>query len=241
MSRRVGVVGSRWPTKEGVRLVEQLVASLEVGDVVVSGAAPGIDTLAVRAAKRRGLEFKEHPANWYPKGDGVLDRGAGYKRNATIVLDSDIVHAIWDGYSNGTNNTVERARSVGKLGRVLTFERPLVLTARISSRDPDIYNVSRKSGVDVFAPSWNLLSPFLEKRKQGGELTDEDWEVYRLGYLDEMRSSYRANRPVWDELLARKRSVLTCYCTDHNRCHRTILARDILRKLGARFDGELDA
>lgn len=242
MSRRVGIVGSRWPTKEAVGLVAQLVASLEGGDVVVSGAAPGVDSLAVRFAKERGLEFKEHPANWYPNGrDGGVDRGAGYKRNAKIVLDSDVVCAVWDGYSNGTNNTIERARSVGKLSQVLVFERPLVLTARLNSRDPDVYNVSRKSGVDVFAPSWNLLGPFLEKRKQSGELTDDDWESYRVGYLNEMRTSYRTNRPVWDELLARKRSVLTCYCTDHTRCHRTILARDILRKLGLKFDGELTA
>lgn len=47
------------------------------------------------------------------------------------------------------------------------------------------------------------------------------------------------NPGAWRALLARPRVVLACYCADPERCHRTILARDILPKLGATYRGEL--
>ena len=42
----------------------------------------------------------------------------------------------------------------------------------------------------------------------------------------------------WTALLACERVVLCCYCTDPERCHRSLLAR-ILGKLGAHVEGEI--
>lgn len=67
----------------------------------------------------------------------------------------------------------------------------------------------------------------------------EAWENYTKGYFDEMRASYRARRAEWDALLSRERVTLCCFCNDPQRCHRTLLARDILPKLGATYAGEL--
>lgn len=64
------------------------------------------------------------------------------------------------------------------------------------------------------------------------------WTRYVAGYLDEMRASYRANRAAWDALLSRSEVTLCCYCVDPEHCHRTLLARDILPKLGATYGGE---
>lgn len=116
-----------------------------------------------------------------------------------------------------------------------------VRTARVGSREPDALDVTRKSaGRDgiAFAPSWALLGPFLSARRAGAD-TEALWPGYVAAYTAEMRASYRAARGVWERLLARPRVVLLCYCTDPERCHRTLLARDILPTLGATYAGEL--
>lgn len=115
-----------------------------------------------------------------------------------------------------------------------------VWTARISTRDPDALNVTRKSGDPVFAPSWPLLRTALDRRRSGLPKTEADWKTYAAAYLREMAASYDAHRGQWEALLGRPRVVLTCYCTDPNRCHRRILAR-VLVKLGAVDRGELPA
>jgi hypothetical protein len=140
----------------------------------------------------------------------------------------------------------------------------LVYTARISSRDPDVFDITAKSGgVEgaPFAPSWEILRPALAARTQALtliaeakrepqhrifhegralEIEDAAWAVYQPAYRLEMRTSYKANRAAWDQLLARRRVVLVCYCTDEKRCHRRLLA-GYLAKLGAVDQGELVA
>lgn len=125
-----------------------------------------------------------------------------------------------------------------------------VHTSRLGSRDPDYLDISLQGnlrrpeagghqGIGLFfAPSPGLLYPYLSKRKFGRE-TDQDWLEYTRGYTAEMRASYRKCRLAWDALLARERVVLLCFCTEAVRCHRTVLARDILPALGAKYLGEL--
>lgn len=110
-----------------------------------------------------------------------------------------------------------------------------VWTARISTRDSDAFNITRKTGCPTFAPSWPLVRTALTN----GLSAEELWQSYARSYLREMSISYHENRPEWEALLARPRVVLTCYCTDPSRCHRTLLGR-ILERLGASFKGELE-
>jgi uncharacterized protein YeaO (DUF488 family) len=107
-----------------------------------------------------------------------------------------------------------------------------IQTARISYGGPDRLDVTRKAG-SPFAPSWELL-----RWARNDGCTDATWETYSERYTAEMRRSYRKHRAAWDELLARGHVVLVCYCVDHRRCHRSLLA-SILVKLGAVYDGEL--
>jgi hypothetical protein len=113
-----------------------------------------------------------------------------------------------------------------------------VWTARVSTRDPDVFDVTRKTGHFAFAPSWALLCPLLDDRRRGVPLSRDRWKAYVEGYLAEMTASYRERRAEWSTLLSRKRVVLTCYCSDERRCHRTVLAK-ILERLGANYRGEL--
>lgn len=144
-----------------------------------------------------------------------------------------------------------------------------VWTARVSSRDPDRFDVTRKSGVGdglAFAPSWAILAPALGEMRKATRLREiadqlsgverevhrngtiqsamdierRAWAAYVHAYTDEMRASYRVRRSAWEKLLARPRVVLVCYCVDSARCHRTVLA-GILGKLGADVRGELPA
>ncbi|MDX1527032.1 MAG: DUF488 family protein [Gammaproteobacteria bacterium] len=94
----------------------------------------------------------------------------------------------------------------------------------------------------AFAPSAPLRREYvrLYRANQDGSLTDAQWLAYRKKFLAEMRESYRRHRAAWDELLKLDRVVLLCFCTDHTRCHRRILAEDVLPKLGAHYVTELN-
>lgn len=130
----------------------------------------------------------------------------------------------------------------------------IIHTARMGYRGADWLDITRKGAKErtepgghrgmgaAFAPSERLLNEFLRKRQSRPEgETDREWLDYVDRYTREMRQSYVSCRESWDRLLACTRCVLLCYCSVENasRCHRTILGRDILPKLGAKYMGEL--
>lgn len=114
-------------------------------------------------------------------------------------------------------------------------------------------DVTRKSGTNglFLAPSWAILRPALQARQyaekmrgrsleKAARMSEESaWQGYERAYLEEMRASYRGNRVAWDALLAMERVVLCCYCPTSEKCHRGILRKTILPKLGAIDCGEL--
>lgn len=104
---KIAIVGSRDFPDMG--LVREYVASLPKGTVVISGAARGVDRVAAEAARRRGLEVVEYPADWenHPKV-------AGFLRNQQIVDACDNVVAFWDGKSKGTQDTIAKAKKSAK-------------------------------------------------------------------------------------------------------------------------------
>jgi len=119
----------------------------------------------------------------------------------------------------------------------------LVYTAQMRVRCADALDITRmtagRDGI-AFAPSWTILRPALAARR--ARVRDpERWPRYVEAYTAEMRDSYVRNRAAWDALLARKRVVLLCYCAGVPQCHRYVLGHDILPKLGASYEGEIDA
>lgn len=114
-----------------------------------------------------------------------------------------------------------------------------VYTSRVTYRGADGLDITRAASDPIgvhFAPSAALLWPYIAKRRAGA-VTDADWRAYADSYTAEMRASYRANREAWRAILARESVTLVCYCSDARSCHRTLLAR-ILVKLGAVYLGE---
>jgi hypothetical protein len=76
---------------------------------VVSGGAPGADSLAEKWAKENKKMLTIYPADWLNLG-----KRAGYVRNTDIVKNSDMIIAFWDGNSKGTKHTIGLAQKMGK-------------------------------------------------------------------------------------------------------------------------------
>lgn len=104
---KVAIVGSRqYPA---LTKVIEYVRSLPADTVVVSGGAAGVDSLAERQAKARGLQTLIFLPDWKRYG-----KSAGFRRNRDIVAAADKVVAFWDGHSRGTANDIALAREMGK-------------------------------------------------------------------------------------------------------------------------------
>jgi len=112
---KIGVVGSR--TFDDYKLLTDTLESLvDDIEVIVSGGANGADKLAAKYAQNKDIDLIEFLPQWQLHG-----RSAGIIRNRSIVQESDMVLAFWDGLSKGTANTISRARKAGKAVRVITY------------------------------------------------------------------------------------------------------------------------
>jgi hypothetical protein len=124
---KVAVIGSR-SFKDADFLAEKLdELRWLLGDfVVISGGAPGADTLAEKWAASRGLSCEVYKADWENLDhvdvlrrqlwDGTwYDARAGFRRNQVVIDNTDqCVVAFWDGKSNGTKDAIQRATKAGK-------------------------------------------------------------------------------------------------------------------------------
>jgi hypothetical protein len=102
------VCGSRtWTDADTLReRIGQLRA--DHGDIVITGGAPGADTIAASVAYRLGLHVATMPALWHVHGNF-----AGLIRNGQMLrLRPDLVLAFSHG-TRGTQDTIDRARAAG--------------------------------------------------------------------------------------------------------------------------------
>lgn len=76
--------------------------------VVLCGKARGVDTLGENWAKARGIPVDPYPAKW--REGGEYNPRAGHLRNTEMANNADALVAIWDGYSTGTRDMIEKAR-----------------------------------------------------------------------------------------------------------------------------------
>jgi len=145
-----------------------------------------------------------------------------------------------------------------------------VYTAPFRYRGVDRFDVTRKSGGKdglPFAPSWRILNPALQARREAerlrkcariterrdgaeagavvaqdrqraDELEDWAWSDYVPKYMAEMRASEKLFPLAWDALCARELVSLVCYCPSPERCHRRLLAELLQDACGAVYEGE---
>ena len=91
---------------------------------VVSGTARGVDLLGEKYANNYNLPIKQFKPNWTP--NGILDRGAGHKRNIKMGNYADALIAIWDGKSKGTKQMIDYATSKGLKVFVHTVSQKII-------------------------------------------------------------------------------------------------------------------
>jgi len=118
---KIAVVGSRTFTDYDLlrRTLDRVRLMFHDRDItIVSGGAPGADSLAERYSQ---AVLNKHPivykAEWSTYG-----KVAGFRRNREIVDESDFVVAFWDGVSRGTNHTMNLTTKVGKPILVVPFD-----------------------------------------------------------------------------------------------------------------------
>ena len=105
---KVAIVGSRhFPEMDRVR---DFVERLPAGAIVVTGGASGVDATAGRAARDRALGLIKLP----PRFEETTDPGASARRNQELIDSADVLVAFWDGQSEGTRKTVDRALESGR-------------------------------------------------------------------------------------------------------------------------------
>ena len=111
---RVAIVGSRrYPE---LSRVEDYVRGLPAGSSLVTGSASGVDATAARTARGRGLPVQVLGAGF----DELHDRDRAAARNRRLIGLADVLVAFWDGRSEGTRSTIERALDSGKEVHVFT-------------------------------------------------------------------------------------------------------------------------
>jgi len=110
---KVGIVGSR--EFKNYELFSDIMKQY-LSDIswVVSGGAPGADSLAEKWAKENKKMLTIYPADWFNLG-----KRAGYVRNTDIVKNSDMIIAFWDGNSKGTKHTIGLAQKMGKECKII--------------------------------------------------------------------------------------------------------------------------
>ena len=105
---KVAIVGSRrFPD---LQRVEEYVSSLPGASSIVTGSASGVDAAATKAARGRGLHVQVVAASF----DELRDAERAAERNRKLIGMSDVLVAFWDGSSEGTRKTIERALEAGK-------------------------------------------------------------------------------------------------------------------------------
>lgn len=104
------IVGSRSITDYDLSLcVDERV------DLIISGGAAGVDTLAEKYADKKGISKLILRPDYTRYG-----KAAPIIRNKMMVDLCDALIVIWDGKSKGTKHTIDYAQKVGKPLTIIT-------------------------------------------------------------------------------------------------------------------------
>lgn len=85
-------------------------------DTLIHGDARGVDTMANAWAETENYPINRIDIEVHPIPEWVWEQygsSAGPKRNTYMIEQADAVVAIWDGESNGTKDTVQKAEAAG--------------------------------------------------------------------------------------------------------------------------------
>ena len=104
---KAAVVGSRH--YDNYKEVKRVLDTYPNIEMIISGGAKGVDSLADKYAREHGITFMMFPAEWDKYG-----KAAGPIRNEQIVNEADMVIAFLAPDSRGTKSTINIAFKAGK-------------------------------------------------------------------------------------------------------------------------------
>jgi hypothetical protein len=103
---KLGIVGSRnFHDYELFKKAVLKIVDLREVKFIVSGGAPGADTLAETLADEYGIQKKIFHPDWKTYG-----KFGGLKRNTSIVENSDFIIAFPSKSGKGTQDTINKAK-----------------------------------------------------------------------------------------------------------------------------------
>lgn len=109
---KVAVVGSRGAAEDCYPLICE---NLPDGcSEIISGGAQGVDAMAQRLARERGIRF----VAFLPDYDS-FGRSAPLRRNLEMLAYADYVLIFWDGSSKGTAYVIDECVKSGKPFRIV--------------------------------------------------------------------------------------------------------------------------
>ena len=114
---KIAIIGSRGITDKDF-IFEKLsdIFKEKKPSEVISGGAKGPDTIGVLWAESLGIPTVVYKPDWERYG-----RGAGMRRNTTIVENCDHLIAFWDGESKGTKHMIDLATEKGLSVHVINY------------------------------------------------------------------------------------------------------------------------
>ncbi len=110
---KVAVIGSR--EFKDYNLMCETLKKFDI-TILISGGAVGADSLGERYAKENNIETIIFKPDWNKFG-----KQAGFLRNTTIIENSDIVIAYWNGTSRGTADSINKAKNLNKQVIIINF------------------------------------------------------------------------------------------------------------------------
>lgn len=116
--------------------------------VVISGKAPGVDTLGEEFAAKAGLKVIAKPAKWdNVKAKGAVVRHnargaynalAGHWRNEEMAQEADAALIVWDGGSTGSLDMLHRMIDLEKPAYLYALRMPVDLWAQLDNTSCEI-------------------------------------------------------------------------------------------------------
>jgi predicted Rossmann fold nucleotide-binding protein DprA/Smf involved in DNA uptake len=105
---KLAVIGSRSVTN--VQLIYSILDKYEF-DQIISGGAKGVDSIAEQYSRTEGLL---EPIIFKPDYEKYGSPAAQFNRNSQIIETADMIISIWDGKSTGTQDSMNKAKKLGK-------------------------------------------------------------------------------------------------------------------------------